>query len=215
MSGLRALIRQPGGASAVEFAIVLPLALLVLFAIIDVGRYAWTFNQLEKAAQTGARFAVATDIVPQGLNSYDFGNSCTGGTLKMGDRICREAMGTISCSGAGGSVACKCETGTCPSAMIGTVNATAFNRIVTVMQTVTREATAQNVIVKYSGSGVGFYGDPETDSAGNPLSDIAPIVTVEIAGSEMRAMSMLGYRLTLPTIKSSLTLEDGDGTYAY
>lgn len=215
MRRLPTLIREARGASAVEFAIVLPVFLLILFGIIDLGRFAWTFNQLEKAAQMGARFAVATEVVPQGLDTYDFGNSCPGGTLAMGDRICREAMGTISCSGNGGSVACTCESGACDAAMTGTPNATAFNRIVTVMQKVTPLATADTVTIRYSGSGLGFYGDPETDSDGNPLSDVAPVVTVQIAGAEMRAMTMFGAALRLPVIKSSLTLEDGDGTQAY
>jgi Flp pilus assembly protein TadG len=215
MRALRTILRDPRGSSAAEFAIILPLALLLLFGIIDLGRYAWTFNQLEKAVQTGARFAVATEIVPQGLNRYDFTNSCPGGPLRMGARICPEALGTISCSSAGGGVSCTCTSGACNSAMIGTVNAQAFTRIVDTMRNLTPEVTAQNVTVRYSGSGVGFLGDPATDAAGNALSDIAPVVTVEVAGSQMRVLTLLGYGLVLPTIKASLTLEDGDGTTAF
>jgi hypothetical protein len=69
--------------------------------------------------------------------------------------------------------------------------------------------------VSYSGSGIGFLGDPATDDAGNPLSDVAPVVTVAVTGGRMRALSLLGASLMLPTIKSSLTLEDGVGTVAY
>ena len=43
---------------------VLPLLLLFIFGIIDVGRLMWTWNRAEKATQMGARFAVVTDMVP-------------------------------------------------------------------------------------------------------------------------------------------------------
>ena len=51
------------GAAGAEFALVLPLLILFLFGMIDVGRYMWTINQLEKATQVGARWAVVTDMV--------------------------------------------------------------------------------------------------------------------------------------------------------
>lgn len=222
MRFLRSLLRREDGASAAELAIVLVPALGLLFAIIDVGRYVWTINQLEKATQTGARVAVVTSIVPQGLNSYDFtsnvANNCSlPEAPKAGSPICAEAMGTISCTASQGAVSCTCATGVCDSTMIGTANSEAFNRIVTAMQTVTPEATAGNVKISYSGSGIGFLGDPHTDDNDEPLSDVAPVVTVEIDGSKinMRLMTLLGYGLSLPTVKSSLTLEDGDGTQAY
>ena len=46
-----------------EFALVLPVALLFLLGIVDAGRYLYEVNQLEKATQMGARFAVVTDPV--------------------------------------------------------------------------------------------------------------------------------------------------------
>jgi len=222
MRFLRSLLRRQDGASAVEFAVVLIPALGLLFAIIDVGRYIWTINQMEKATQTGARVAVVTSIVPQGLNSFDFtsnvANKCNlPEAPKAGSPICADAMGTIRCTGSEGSVSCTCASGECDATMIGTANAQAFNRIITAMQTVTPEATADTVKISYSGSGIGFLGDPHVDAQGEPLSDVSPVVTVEIDGSkiELRLMTLLGYGLTLPKVKSSLTLEDGDGTQAY
>jgi hypothetical protein len=216
MSALRTILRRQDGASAAEFAIVLPAALLVLFGIIDVGRYAWTFNQLQKATQTGARVAVVTAIVPQGLNSYDFTNRCPPTPLKMGDPICREALPPIACQKPAGAVTCAFAAGVADDpALIGTVDAAAFDRILDAMRTVTPDVTEDKVTITYSGSGLGFLGDPHTDAAGNPLSDASPVITVGIAGSQMRSMGLFGYGLLLPPIKSSLTLEDGDGTQAY
>ncbi len=45
------------GASAVEFALVAPLLLILVFGIIDLGRAYSTLNQLAASAREGARYA--------------------------------------------------------------------------------------------------------------------------------------------------------------
>jgi Flp pilus assembly protein TadG len=40
----------------VEFALVLPVFLLMFFGLIDIGRYVYTANALSQAAREGARF---------------------------------------------------------------------------------------------------------------------------------------------------------------
>lgn len=215
MSGRCCFLRDSAGASAAEFAMILPLALLFLFGIIDVGRYVWTLNELEKAAQMGARYAVATDVVPTGLNAYDtVGFACPGGVLAHGDRICREALGTIRCQPTGGTASCFCAIGPCPDP--GAADNTAFANIVGRIRVASGRVGPDNVTVSYSGSGIGFAGDPAVDADGNALSDIAPIVTVEISGVQMRSFSSLvGIPIELPPVRSSLTLEDGLGFKAY
>lgn len=209
---LSLLRRDRRGASAAEFALVLPLALLILFALIDVGRYAWAINQMEKAAQAGARHAVATRIVPSGLDSYDWvGVTACGATLRAGDRICKEALGTISCTASG----CTCEKAPCPA--IGAPRTAAFNGILDKMRTYVPELTGDMVTVSYSGSGIGFAGDPAETADGQPLSDIAPLVRVSIEDAPFRSLSLLGLDMpnALPSVSSSLTLEDGDGDRAF
>jgi Flp pilus assembly protein TadG len=49
--------REEGGQAAVEFALVLPLLLLVLFAIVEFARTYNAFNDLNQMAADGARFA--------------------------------------------------------------------------------------------------------------------------------------------------------------
>lgn len=213
MRGLRALLRDPGGASAAEFAMVLPLALLLMFGVFDVGRYAWTLGQLEKSVQMGARYAVATALVPSGLNTYQtVGLTCPSGVLEPGDRICREALGEIRCTGSSGSAACTCERAPCPD--LSSANGAAFSRIVARMRVAEPGLRADQVTVTYSGSGIGYAGDPAVDDSGNPLSDIAPLVTVEIRGVSLRTMTLFGGSITLPPVRSTLTLEDGDGAKA-
>ena len=65
---LRRFRRCVSGATAAEFALVLPLLLMFMLGLIDVGRVMWTMNRAEKATQMGARYAVATAVLPQGLN---------------------------------------------------------------------------------------------------------------------------------------------------
>jgi Flp pilus assembly protein TadG len=47
--------RDERGAAAVEFALVLPVLLLIIFGIIDFGRMLYTKITITEAAQTGAR----------------------------------------------------------------------------------------------------------------------------------------------------------------
>ena len=44
------------GQALVEFALVLPIFLLLLFGLIDVGRLVYTWNALNQAAREGARY---------------------------------------------------------------------------------------------------------------------------------------------------------------
>lgn len=43
------------GQALVEFALVIPILLLILFAIIDVGRYVYSWNAINEASRAGAR----------------------------------------------------------------------------------------------------------------------------------------------------------------
>lgn len=202
------LLRAQGGASAAEFALVLPLVLLLLFGIIDSGRYIWQVNELEKAVQLGARRAVVTDIVAGGLDSADYvGTDCGGTPIAEGDTICAAALGTVTCDG----TSCTCATSPCPD--LGDYDTAAFAAILARMQSVAPEVSADTVTVSYSGSGVGYAGDPATDDDGDPLSDIAPVVTVRVSQLDFEpiAGAIFGAGIGFPAISYSLTQEDGEG----
>lgn len=90
---LRKLRRTDKGAAAVEFALVAPLLLLLLFGIISYG-YMLSFRQaISQAAAEGARAAAVATSAPtretdalkalnEGLSSY--GVLCAGGKLTRG-----------------------------------------------------------------------------------------------------------------------------------
>ncbi len=50
--------RRDRGQALVEFAIVIPVFLVLLFGIVDFGRVIWATSSLSNAASEGARFAI-------------------------------------------------------------------------------------------------------------------------------------------------------------
>jgi Flp pilus assembly protein TadG len=57
---LATLIRARDGMAAVEFAILGSVTLMIAFAIIELGRYAFTEYSVERAVRAGVRYAVVS-----------------------------------------------------------------------------------------------------------------------------------------------------------
>ena len=203
MIRLRHLIDDQRGASAAEYALVLPLLLLVLFGTIDVGRYAWSLNQAQKATQIGARWAVATDMIASGLYSYSFATSAS---VPQGTTVNATAFPGVVCQSAGGAVTCACAAGGSCSFPL-TANSAAFTNLVNRMAKIEPDITANNVVVTYAWSGLGFSGDPNG-------SDVAPLTTVSLRNLNFAPFSSLifGGQVGLPAFAYSLPMEDGSGT---
>ena len=175
---------------------VMPLMMILLFAIIDGGRFIWEYNQAEKATQVGARMAVVTDVVSTGLRDNDYIGV---GGLTPGQTIPASALGTIVCNNS----TCTC-TGACSGITAGR-NAAAFTNLVTRMQAFKSDITPANVEVVYRGSGLGFAGDP----SGMAMS---PLVTVRLTGLQFRPITTLLFAtITMPAFTTTLTAEDSVG----
>jgi Flp pilus assembly protein TadG len=198
---VRGFARDHAAATAAEFALVLPLLILFLFGIIDVGRFMWEWNKAEKATQMGVRFAVVTNIVPTGLADYDF---TTISGVQQGAPINATLFPGVSCTGTAGSASCTCKAS---CAFPTTANATWFNNIVTRMRRIDSRITAPNVVIDYDPSGLGF--------AGNPYgADVAPIVTVRLQNMQFKPIlsGIFGGSISMAGFDASLTMEDGAGT---
>lgn len=186
--------------SAAEFALVLPILIIFLLGIFDVGYYAWQINRAEKAVQIGARWAVATDMVPSGLASYSFATEPST-PIEQGTTVPQSAFPGLTCTSSG----CTCK-GSCSFPM--TANSTAFTDIVDRMQEIKSEIQASNVRIEYDWSGLGFSGDPNGP-------DVAPIVTVKLINMQHTPIySLFTGTIALPEFAYSLTAEDGAGSYS-
>ena len=202
----RSFRRDQSGASAAEFALVLPLLVLLLLGIIDAGRFMWEYNQAEKATQMGVRFAVATGVVPTGIRTYSFAAS---GGVPAGEPIPTSSAGsppawfaTATCD----NVSCTCSGSSGFCTAIG-YDSAAFIAIVKRMNNMYAGATAARVKIEYRNVGLGYAGDPNGP-------DVEPLVTVKLTGMQFKPLStmMLGLNVDMPDFRSALTLEDGSGT---
>jgi hypothetical protein len=66
---------RAGGQALTEFAIVIPVFLTLLFAIVDVGRVVWASNTLANAAREATRFAI--------VHGGTRGNPCPVGPIDL------------------------------------------------------------------------------------------------------------------------------------
>lgn len=198
MSGLRNIWRDQHGASAAEFALVLPLLLIFLLGLVDSGRFIWEYNRAEKATQMGARYAVVTEMVPSGLEDYSFAlnDGILAGSPVPTSNFSQAVCDTSSCTCTGGSV--------CGS--IG-YDAAAFDALVARMRAMYPPILDTNVIVEYRNVGLGYAGDPNGP-------DVAPMVTVRLTGMDFQPLTTLifGAAIGMPDFRASLTLEDGSGS---
>jgi hypothetical protein len=196
---IRELGSRSDGAAGAEFALVLPLLILFLFGIIDVGRYMWSINQLEKATQVGARWAVVTNMVASDLGAKDFGS-----ILGQGAVIPTSSFGQMHCDKSSGALTCACDSNC--SGIGVTADSAAFTAMVTRMTQIAPELKDTEVKITYTNSGLGFAGDPNGP-------DVSPIVTVSTRGNVPFApLVLFGGSFNLPIQSASMTLEDASGT---
>ena len=191
MRSYRLILRDQHAASAVEFALVLPLLLWFLLGIIDVGRLMYTWNMAEKATQMGVRYAVVTGFVASNLNN-DF---TVTHNLVGGDPVPAATFSTTLCN----TTNCTPNWG---------YDATAYNNIVNRMArfypAIGNEAN-NRVTVQYDNVGLGYAGDPSGP-------DVSALVTVRLQGLTFQPFTLLGRTVTLPPFSAALTMEDGAGT---
>ncbi|WP_097091925.1 TadE/TadG family type IV pilus assembly protein [Novosphingobium sp. Chol11] len=206
MKRLVAFLRDRQASSSAEFAMVLPLLLIFLLGIIDVGRLLWTVNRIEKATQMGARFAIVTDPVPSGLRSLTAVGltDSTGHVLTNGDLLNNYVMAKATYSGTAGTTAPTC-TGNCTA--LGSATTTSFDAIYNRVKAFLPELARTSLDVSYSNSGLGYAGDPGGQ-------DFYPIITVSVRDVTFKPISLALFNssFTLAPISAALTMEDGQGS---
>ena len=206
---LRHFLRSSRGAAAAEFALILPVLLIFLLGIIDVGMWMWTVNRAEKATQVGVRHAAVTNYVAGGLDELNYTDAgyVGGQTVPVCD------IPRFSCTSSGCSLRPN-ECGSTPPIPGGiSLNAAALQSILSVMRTHFPELTLANLRVSYRHVGLGYAGDPN-GSAFNPE------VTVEIVDPDKQLFNPIFLDLIVPGfdvtgVGSSMPMEDGAGGFSY
>jgi hypothetical protein len=210
MIALRKFAICDRGASGAEFALTLPLLLILLLGTVDAGRFLWEVNRAEKATQMGARYAVVTSPVSTGLINADFESA----GLSAGDLIPADMIGKLECTRS----TCTCTD--CAVTVGSAVDTARFDAIVARMQAMDPTIEADNVRVIYRGSGFGFAGDAGGGGGGGgggatETMEISPLVTVSLVNVPFQPItSFMLASVTLPAFSTTLTAEDASGEYS-
>lgn len=196
---LRRFGHEEAGTALVEFAVVMPIFLLILFALIDFGRLGFEYVMANKAVQMAARIAVTRPPACAGVPTINSrGPVAAGSVPPYFGTNCRSAANVcanpdpISCSG---------------SANNPTV-AEIWGKVAALMPS---GSTPANLNFTYAfNPDMGFLGGPYT-----------PMVTVEIRALDFRfvtpldglarlagATGTLPAALTFPPLSVSLPAED-------
>ena len=151
---LRGAWRNRGGAVAVEFAFLFPIALVFTFGLIEFSLILFDFHRLSEATRRGARAAIIQNPVAD-LSSLDPSDTSTTLTCQGTGTVPSDDDGVTGLSGA-----------TCDSP------STEFQTILQDMQGIKPDLTGDNVTISYTATGVSL------GSAGL----VTPMVTVKITG---------------------------------
>ena len=156
----RSLVRDEQGAALIEAALVLPILILVLFALVDLSLYFWTWSSAGKAVQLGARRAAVSRPVAVGPGlvrdlSLTYWDNLVPGTG------CEPSPGSgsacpvfdVRCRGGGG---CVCEGGRCAF----TFSPASFAPLLSAMRAALPNLQAENVEIRYATNGLGYVGEP-------------------------------------------------------
>jgi hypothetical protein len=200
------IARDQGGATTVEFTIVMVLFFLLTFGITEFGYMLYQWNSAAKAAQVGARLAAVSDSVWGGLASLTSGGT-PGGPWTTNY--------SVTCQGSNVSG----SSGNCTGTSSGNYSAAALQRIIfgrgqTTCGTIGTDGdagmcdifdriTPQNVQINYKNTGLGFAGRP-----GGPV----PTITLTLTGLTYQFIAvgdLMGFgTVTMPDFKITMTGED-------
>jgi len=173
--------RDDSGATLVEFALVMPIFLLLFFGLIDFSRIGFSYVMAGKATERAARIAVVQPPLCLGVPEIH----------TRGSNTASIAFGA-SCSLASGLCQSEAEV-TCTLSTTTAAGLAFWDEIRPLMPT---NATPANTRLRYEFSeDLGFLGGPYT-----------PVVTVEIENLDFEFVTPLGALLALAGDTSNSTV---------
>jgi Flp pilus assembly pilin Flp len=205
---LRSLWREQDGAVFAEFAILLPIVVIVVCGSIDFLYAFYQWNAAAKAVEVGARIAAVSDPVADGLNTL--ANQAVLNGAMPGAPM---PSFTVTCA----SERCSC-VGSCGGLTPNSFDTAAMNRIVfgranakcgqaagyyeTGMCDVLPSITPANVVIMYRQTGLGYAGRP-----GGPV----PTITVSLQNMQFHFFflsSLFPVHVAMPPMTTTITAED-------
>jgi Flp pilus assembly protein TadG len=152
-------LRNASGATLLEYTVVFPVFLLVVFGTLDVTLMLYEWSQASKAAYMGARLAVVSNPVAGGLTPNYAAIATQSGNLCF-NAATGNASSAANCPSV--NVTCIAGSGTSGSCTPNShsFSNTAFAPILAEMQRVYPALTRQNVQITYESSGLGYVGRP-------------------------------------------------------
>lgn len=179
--------KRSDGTALAEFALILPILMLLIFSILDIGFLAWQFQQGEIASKRAVRLAATRSLLVPGAVP-DCGPAQPG-TSVAGTRCSDIADYSVwvTCMGDGsGDAACGPD-------------------VVRVAQEVANFYPAvnpENIVMEFSGAGLGFVG------MGHPV----PLITVRFVNVDYQFVMLGGLAnlagFEMPEMSASATGED-------
>lgn len=200
--------RDQKGAVFAEFAILLPILVIVVCGSIDFLYAFYQLNAAAKAVEVGARIAAVSDPVASGLNNLSDQAVLNGAEprapMPAFTVTCRDE--TCSCAGACGDMT---ENPFNPAAMDRIVYgqsrtgcASAASSYPAGMCAVLPSITPANVVIVYTQDGLGYAGRP-----GGP----EPTITVSLRNVQFHFFfltPLLGVHIAMPAVTTTVTAED-------
>ena len=184
---LKHVIRDQGGASTAELAVILMLLMILTFGVMDMGYALWQWNNAEKAGQFGARLAAVSTPLAPGLATFECGTAAT--VAGESCAVSGNSFGTVTCTGTG----CTGSYGfSQPEA----------DRLLARMQLIFPRIQSENLIVEYEDLQLAF------DGRGSPVAS----VTVRIVNMNFEFLmldALIGFTpIAMPEFRTTLTTED-------
>lgn len=152
--------RNTEGAALIEAALILPVLLLLVFALVDLSLYFWQRTLVAKAADLGVRTAIVSasvavgpGLTPSESASYWFGLPPGAACRSISEGASPCPAFSVECDL---RQACRCGEGRC-----GFTFASAnLAPILSSMRSVLPQLKPENVQVRYATNGIGHVGRP-------------------------------------------------------
>lgn len=180
-------LRKTGGSALAEFALILPILMLLIFSVLDIGYLAWQFQQGEIASKRAVRLAATRSLLVPGTIP-DCGPSQPGTSV----------AGTHCADIPDYSVWATCHGDGSGDAACGTDVARVAQEIAGFYPAVSPD----DIVIEFSGAGLGFVG------MGHPV----PLITVRFVNVEFQFVFLGGLAdlagIQMPEMSASAPGED-------